>query len=91
MLSKARARWGKGKCLRVFLSTIAQCVEAGLVGGSKPYIDATAWLMPMLRKSRSSSATPEFGIAALKQAYRATESKLEDSTTPESYQAVNDG
>jgi len=29
-------------------------------------------------------------IAALKQAYRATESKLEEASTPESYEAVND-
>jgi hypothetical protein len=29
-------------------------------------------------------------IAALKRAYRANESKLEDATTPESYEAVND-
>jgi len=34
-------------------------------------------------------SSPEL-IAALKQAYRATESKLEDTTTPESYEAVND-
>jgi hypothetical protein len=29
-------------------------------------------------------------IAALKRAYQATESKLEETTTPENYQAVND-
>ena len=46
--------------------------------------------MPMLQKSRLSKRPPEL-IAALKQAYRdKSESKLEDPTTPESYQAVND-
>jgi transposase len=88
VLSKARARWGKEVFESLFVRTIAQCVEAGLVGGSKLHIDASL-VDADASKESVIKGTPEL-IAALKQAYRATESKLEDSTTPESYQAVND-
>src|SRR6476661_5314338 len=71
VLSKARARWGKEVFESLFVRTVAQCVEAGLVDGKKLHVDASL-------------------IAALKQAYRATESKLEETSTPESYEAVND-
>src|SRR5439155_1226750 len=40
-------------------------------------------------KNGNESVAPEL-ITALKRAYRATESKLEESSTPETYQAVND-
>ena len=88
VLSKARARWGKEVFESLFVRTIAQCVEAGLVGGSKLHIDASL-VDADASKESVIKGTPEL-IAALKQAYRATESKLEDSTTPESYQPVND-
>jgi transposase len=35
VLSKARARWGKDVFESLFVRTVAQCVEAGLVDGSK--------------------------------------------------------
>lgn len=35
VLSKARARWGKEVFESLFVRTVAQCVAAGLVDGSK--------------------------------------------------------
>jgi transposase len=88
VLSKARTRWGKEVFESLFVRTVAQCVEAGLVDGRKLYIDAS--LVDADAAKESVIKGPPELIAALKEAYRATESKLEDSTTPESYQAVND-
>src|SRR5881275_489229 len=88
VLSKARARWGKEVFVSLFIRTVAQCVEAGLVDGSKLYVDSSL-VDAAASKESVIKGSPEL-IAALKQAYRATESKLEDTTTPESYEAVND-
>lgn len=88
VLSKARARWGKEIFESLFVRTVAQCVEAGLVDGRKLHLDSSLIEADAAKESVIKGA-PEL-IAALKRAYRATESKLEDSTTPESYQAVND-
>ena len=88
VLSKARARWGKEVFESLFVRTVAQCVEAGLVDGSKLYADAS--LIDADAAKESVIKGPPELIAALKQAYRAVESKLEDTTTPESYEAVND-
>jgi hypothetical protein len=88
VLSKARARWGKEVFESLFVRTVAQCVEAGLVDGSKLHVDASLVDADAAKESVIKGAAPL--IAALKQAYRATESKLEESSTPESYQAVND-
>jgi hypothetical protein len=68
--------------------TVAQCVEAGLVEGSKLHVDASLIDANASKESVIKSA-PEL-ITALKRAYQAIESKLEDSSTPQSYQAVND-
>src|SRR6266481_1068681 len=88
VLSKARARWGKEVFESLFVRTVAQCVEAGLVDGSKLHVDASLVDADAAKDSVIKSAPPL--IAALKQAYRATESKLEETSTPESYEAVND-
>jgi transposase len=88
VLSKARARWGKQVFESLFVRTVSQCVEAGLVNGSKLHVDASLIEADASRDSVIKSS-PEL-IAALKRAYSATESKLEISTTPESYQSVND-
>ncbi|HZD09471.1 MAG TPA: transposase, partial [Candidatus Limnocylindrales bacterium] len=86
--SKARGRWGKEVFESLFVRTIGQCVEAGLVDGSKLHVDASLIDADAAKESVIKAAPPL--IAALKRAYRATESKLEQSSTPESYQAVND-
>ena len=41
VLSKARARWGKEVFESLFVRTVGQCVEAGLVDGGKIYVDAS--------------------------------------------------
>ncbi len=88
VLSKARARWGKEVFESLFVRTVAQCVEAGLVEGSKLHVDASLIDANAAKESVIKGA-PEL-IALLKGAYRATESKLEETSTPGTYQAVND-
>ena len=41
VLSKARKRWGAQVFERLFVRSVEQCVEAGLVDGDKLYIDAS--------------------------------------------------
>jgi IS5 family transposase len=88
VLSKARGRWGKEVFESLFVRTVGQCVDAGLVDGKKLHVDASLIEADAAKESVIKGA-PEL-IAALKRAYRATESKLEETSTPESYQAVND-
>ena len=88
VLSKARARWGKEVFESLFVRTVAQCVEAGLVDGGKIHVDSSLIDADASKESVIKGA-PEL-IAALKRAYHATESKLSETTTPESYEAVND-
>ena len=89
VLSKARARWGKEVFERLFVRTIEQCVQAGLVDGRKLHVDSSLIEADASRESVI-KGPPEL-IAALKRAYQATESKLgEGVTTPESYEAVNE-
>jgi Transposase DDE domain len=88
VLSKARARWGKEVFESLFVRTVSRCVEAGLVDGTKLHVDASLVEADAAKESVIKGA-PEL-IAALKRAYRATESKLEESSTPDNYEAVND-
>src|SRR5215471_15290043 len=41
VLSKARARWGQEVFERLFIRTVEQCVQAGLVSGDKLHVDAS--------------------------------------------------
>lgn len=88
VLSKARRRWGPEVFERLFARTVSACVAAGLVDGRKLHIDASLIEANASRDSVLKSS-PEL-IAALKAAYQAQESKLEETTTPEGYEAVND-
>jgi len=88
VLSKARVRWGKAVFESLFVRTVSQCVEAGLVDGGKLHVDSSL-IEADAAKGSVIKGAPEL-IAALKRAYAATESKLAETTTPESYQAVND-
>jgi transposase len=88
VLSKARRRWGAAVFEQFFVRTVDQCVAAGLVDGTKLHVDAS------LNDANAScdsvvKAGPEL-IAALKAAYQATASKLEETTTPAGYESVND-
>src|SRR5207249_12250095 len=88
VLSKARARWGKEVFESLFVRTVGQCVEAGLVDGSKLHVDAS--LIDANAATESViKAAPEL-IVAFKRAYCATESKLEQTSTPRAYEAVNE-
>jgi transposase len=88
VLSKARARWGKEVFESLFVHPVSQCVEAGLVDGSKLHVDASLIEANAAKESVIKGA-PQL-IAALKRAYQATESKLQETSTPGNYQAVND-
>ncbi len=88
VLSKARTRWGKEVFESLFVRTVAQCVNAGLVDGAKLHVDASLVDADAAKESVIKGAPPL--IAALKRAYQATESKLEETSTPGNYQAVND-
>ena len=88
VLSKARARWGEEVFESLFVRTVAQCVDAALVDGSKLHVDASLVDADAAKESVIKGA-PQL-IAALKRAYQTTESKLEETSTPQSYQAVND-
>src|SRR5436189_2553776 len=68
VLSKARARWGKEVFESLFVHTVAQCVEAGLVDGEKLHVDASLIEADAAKESLIKAAPPL--IAALKQAYR---------------------
>jgi transposase len=88
VLSKARARWGRDAFEKFFVRTVGQCVAAGLVDGAKIHVDSS------LNEANASCNSVVTGgtelIAALKAAYQATASKLDDATTPAAYEAVND-
>jgi transposase len=88
VLSKARARWGKQAFEKFFTRTVMQCVQAGLVDGRKLHVDSSLITANASRDSVMRSS-PEL-IAALKDAYQAQESKLEESRTPDCYEPVND-
>ena len=88
VLSKARRRWGKDVFESFFVRTVMQCVQAGLVEGKKIHVDSS---LVDANASRDSvvKSSPEL-ITALKKAYGAQEAKLENTSTPEGYEAVND-
>ena len=88
VLSKARKRWGTEVFQDFFMRIVSQCVAAGLVDGKKIHVDASL-IEANASKDSVVRGSPEW-IAALKQAYQAIESKLDDTTTPESKIAVND-
>src|SRR6266850_7582585 len=88
VLSKARARWGKEVFESLFVRTVGQCVEAGLVDGSKLHVDASLIEANAAKESVIKGA-PQL-IAALKRAYGATESKLEQRSLEQSEPPVNE-
>jgi len=88
VLSKARNRWGKQAFEKFFTRTITQCIQAGLVDGRKLHVDSSL-IDASASKDSVVRSCPEL-IAALKEAYEAQESKLQDSATPDSYESVND-
>ncbi len=88
VLSKARCRWGQPVFQGIFLRTIQQCVEAGLVDGTKIHVDSSL-IDANASKDSVKKSCPEL-IAAYKNVVSAQETKLAETTTPENYLAVND-
>jgi transposase len=87
VLSKARTRWGHEIFESLFVRTVQQCVEAGLVDGSKLHLDGSLINANASRDSVVKSS-PEL-IAALKRAYQVEERKLEGNLGDPHYQPVN--
>jgi len=88
VLSKARRRWGVEVFQSFFIRIVSQCVATGLVEGKKIHMDASL-IEANASKDSVVKGSPEW-IAALKKAYQAAESKLDDTTTPEGRVGVND-
>lgn len=80
VLSKARARWGQELFEELFVRTVRQCVEAGLVDGEKVHIDGSLIDADASRDSVT-KADPET-IARIRAAYGAQERKLDESKPP---------
>lgn len=88
VLSKARTRWGQQVFESLFVRIVGQCVAAGLVDGTKLHVDGSLIDANASRESVIKGA-PRL-IAALKRAYGATESKLEQSSLGGNEPAVNE-
>jgi transposase len=77
VLSKARARWGTEVFEQLFLRTVAQCIEAGLVDGQKIHMDGS-----LIAANASTDSvvkgSPEL-IAALRKTYREQAAKLTEA------------
>lgn len=76
VLSKARAKWGMEVFQKVFETTVLQCVEAGLVEGSKLHIDSSL-IKANASKNSVITASPEL-ISAIRQACNKEAGKLDE-------------
>ena len=88
VLSKARRRWGQEVFQRLFIRTVEQCVNAGLVRGDKLHVDASL-IAANASKDSVVKSSPEL-IAAYAAAYEVQEKKLNDPADRPCFQAVND-
>jgi len=75
VLSKARVRWGLDVFRSLFESIVRQCVEAGLVDGSKIFTDAS---LVQADASNNSVVNQESLKRYLNKSYREMEKRLED-------------
>jgi transposase len=74
VLSKARARWGTRVFERLFVQTVNQCVQAGLVNGRLLHVDSTM-VQANAHKDTLVPSGPEL-VGALRQAYQEQAAKL---------------
>jgi transposase len=72
VLSKARKRWGAEVFERLFVRSVQQCVEAGLVDGSKLHIDAS-----LVAANASRNSVIE--VAVRREVHKLDEQEEEDS------------
>jgi hypothetical protein len=66
ILSKARKRWGQNVFVALFSRVVAQCVSAGLVDGTKIYVDSSL-LTNLQRRVRADLHTPTDIVASATQ------------------------
>jgi len=87
VLSKARARWGSQIFEKLFVRTVEQCVDGGLVDGQLLHTDST---MVKANASKASvvKTAPEL-VSALRQAYQNLEEKLEVLPAPTSKEVAS--
>lgn len=80
VLSKARARWGSELFEELFVRTVRQCVEAGLVDGAKVHVDGSLIDADASRDSviKADAET----IARIRAAYGAQARKLDETKPP---------
>jgi transposase len=76
VLSKARKRWGPHVFEEIFISTVQQCVEAGLVDGKKIHMDGS--LIDANASNESVREGPPALMEALRRVYRGEVEKLEE-------------
>jgi len=74
VLSKARARWGTRVFEQLFVQTVDQCVQAGLVNGRLLHVDSTM-VKANAHKDTIVPSGPEL-VGALRQAYQEQAAKL---------------
>ena len=75
VLSKARARWGPQVFEQLFVQTVGQCVQAGLVHGRLLHVDSTM-VKANAHKDTIVPSGPEL-VGALRQAYQKQAAKLQ--------------
>jgi len=76
VLSKARKRWGGDVFEEVFITTVQQCVAAGLVDGQKIHMDGS--LIDANASNDSLRHGPPALIEALRRVYRGEAEKLDE-------------
>jgi len=77
VLSKARARWGEGVFRSFFERVVWQCVEAGLVDGSKIFVDSS--LVDANASNKSVIDTRSLRVQ-LEGSYKQLEARLEEKS-----------
>lgn len=86
VLSKARKRWGECTFKRFFERIVIQCVEKGLVDGTKIFMDAS-----LIDADASNNSVVDTHALKryLNEGYRELEKRLDERDTPEIPSAVN--
>jgi transposase len=78
VLSKARRRWGQAVFEELFVQSVKQCIEKGLIDGNKVHMDGT--LINGNASKESVRRGPVELIEQLRQVYKTEEQKLDDAT-----------
>src|ERR1019366_7844901 len=88
LMEQARARWGSEVFEQLFVQTVDQCVQAGLVNGRLLHVDSSM-VKANAHKDSIVPSGPEL-VGALRQAYQEQAAKLQvlvtdpqEGTTPE--------